>query len=268
MRKKAGQVVNARRRIARDSISRRSLPSVSLERRPVPTPGKSAQTARNWRWPSPAGYWRRWTASFLRENAIAIRVHAQAGLSDRFTTSGILPAGSRSVVAGPVKTRREDLAHRRAWRSEVAAAERRARSTGWMGRPVLRTSLHRPSSMGSRPKSSHSVPPPRTMSANKMAQRCFLTTAQSLRYGFASRYRECQVWSCLASIGPRSMSTWTWNLPVKSLGTRHEYRQAPPQPYWKSPWVTTWPASLRIRNLGAATGVPFFLTTGRYCSPA
>ncbi len=86
--------------------------------------------------------------------------------------------------------------------------------------------------------------------------------------GPACRYRVFQGRSCLTSMGPRSISTWTWNLPVKSLGTRHEYRQAPPQPYWKSPWVITWPASLTMRNRGADSVVPFFVTAGRYCSPA
>lgn len=37
--------------------------------------------------------------------------------------------------------------------------------------------------------------------------------------------------SCLISNGPLSMSIRMRNLPRKSSGTRHEYRQTPPQPY-------------------------------------
>jgi hypothetical protein len=40
-----------------------------------------------------------------------------------------------------------------------------------------------------------------------------------------------QVSSCFTSNGPKSISTCTWTLPLKSFGTRHEYRQTPPQPY-------------------------------------
>ena len=97
---------------------------------------------------------------------------------------------------------------------------------------------------------------------NGMAQRGLVIPACSLRDGGVSRYRLCQGWSCLTSMGPRSMPTWTWNLPVKSFGTRHEYRQVPPQPYWKLPWAITWPASLTIRTVGADSAFPFFLTTG------
>ena len=73
---------------------------------------------------------------------------------------------------------------------------------------------------------------------------------------------EYQTSSCLVSNGPRSISTFTWYLPLKFSGTRHEYRQVPPQPYAKLPVASTFPASSTIFSSGAGCRSPFFCTPG------
>ena len=64
---------------------------------------------------------------------------------------------------------------------------------------------------------------------------------------------KCQVFSCSISNGPRSTSTNTWYLPLKSFGTRHEYRQLPPQPYLKLPTSNMFPVSSIILTLAFRT---------------
>jgi len=78
----------------------------------------------------------------------------------------------------------------------------------------------------------------------------------------------CQVCSCFASNGPRSASTCTWHLPLKLAGTRHEYRQVPPQPYLNSPVARTTPAWLSILSFGGGCHCSFFITPPTYLSPA
>ena len=68
--------------------------------------------------------------------------------------------------------------------------------------------------------------------------------------------------------GPRSISTFTWYLPLKSLGTRHEYRHVPPQSYSNLPEASTFPVSSTILAFGAGTARLFFLMTLWYCSEA
>ena len=64
---------------------------------------------------------------------------------------------------------------------------------------------------------------------------------------------KCQVFSCSISNGPRSTSTNTWYLPLKSFGTRHEYRQLLPQPNLKLPASTMFPISSTILTLAFRT---------------
>ena len=72
----------------------------------------------------------------------------------------------------------------------------------------------------------------------------------------------------VTSNGPQSPSTSTRYLPLKPSGTRHEYRQEPPQPYSKLPWARILPASSRIFNFGGRGVSSPFAVRGEYCSPA
>ena len=90
-----------------------------------------------------------------------------------------------------------------------------------------------------------------TFLRNSMAVRkIYLNTHQCLWLDFLYSIK-CQVLSWIVSKGPRLASTCTWYLPLKSSGTRHEYRQ-PLQPYSNLPESSMFPASSTIFNSGLA----------------
>ena len=74
---------------------------------------------------------------------------------------------------------------------------------------------------------------------------------------------KCQVLSWIVSKGPRLTSTCTWYLPLKSSGTRHEYRHVPPQPYSNLPEARTLPASSIIFTFGAGALLLFSIIVFR-----
>jgi len=79
----------------------------------------------------------------------------------------------------------------------------------------------------------------------------------------------CHSSSAFHSNGPRLGMTSILNLPLTSLGTRHEYgQQLPPQPYAKVPVWSSFPFSSTILTFGAPSCSPFFVAAARYGSPA
>jgi len=73
---------------------------------------------------------------------------------------------------------------------------------------------------------------------------------------------ECQILGCFVSNGPKSISTSTRYLPLKSFGARHEDRQTPPHPYSNEPAPSIVPDSSKTVNVGGDILPPFLAAPG------